>query len=75
MAKTIPVTVTLPMELVKDVDKMAREKKVSRSQVVSEALKRRTWLWRLEQLQTKAKPYAEKLRIRSEEDVERILNK
>lgn len=75
MPKTIPVTVTLPMELVKDVDKMAREKKVSRSQVVSEALKRRTWLWRLEQLQTKAKPYAEKLRIRMEEDVERILNK
>ncbi len=75
MAKTIPVTVTLPTELVKDVDKIAREKKVSRSQVVSEALKRRAWLWRLEQLQAKAEPYAEKLRIRTEEDVERILNK
>ena len=72
--KTVPITVTMPADLAKEVDRIAREKKVSRSKVVTEALKRSTWLWRLERLQKKAKPYAEKLGIRSEEDVERLLN-
>lgn len=73
MSKTVPVTVTLPADLIKEVDKIAKERKASRSKIVAEALRERTWGWRLAQLQNRIKPYAEKLGIRSEEDVERLL--
>ena len=75
MAQTVPVTVSLPADLVKDVDRIAKEQKKPRSQVVAEALKRRTWLWRLDHMQAQARPHAERLGIRTEEDVERILKK
>lgn len=73
MAKTMPVTVTLPSDLVKAVNRMAREQQVSRSALVTDALRRRTWLWRFSKLQEKARPYAVKAVIKTEEDVERLL--
>lgn len=73
MAHTIPITMSLPADLVKEVDRMAKKQKVSRSSIVADAIRRRTWLWRLSRLQKKARPYAEHLGIQSEDDVERII--
>ena len=74
MAKAIPITVTLPDDLVKSVDEMAKKEKVSRSTLVTDALRRRMWLWRLTELQKKARGYAARLRVKSEKDVERLLH-
>ena len=74
MSRTIPITVTFPIDLLKEVDRMAKSQKVSRSNIVADAVRRRTWLWRLSRLQKRARPYAARLRIRTEADMEKFLS-
>jgi len=52
MAETAKITISLPRELISLADRLAEEKKISRSRVVSECLSefaRRQWQTRMEQ--------------------------
>lgn len=74
MSHTIPVTLSLPEDIVREIDKLAKLEKKSRSRFVTEALRRRAWLSRLEDLQDRAKIYATRKKIKSDKDVVALLD-
>lgn len=55
-------------------DRLAKQKKVSKT-LVLKAPKRRVWVKWLSVLQRKAKSYAKKLGVQTDEDAEKLLDK
>jgi len=76
MARTTKiVNFSLPPEIYEDVNELARQTQTSRSQILREAIKQyvvseRRW----QQIRTWGEETAEKLEIKSEDDVERIIH-
>ena len=67
MEKTI--TITVPEEIVSDLERLAREKGCSEEEIVVNALKRRIAGRRFRALANKMSARAEELGIRSDQDV------
>ena len=73
LRQTKIVNMSVPMELYSQVDKMAKKRDTSRSQILKEAL--RVYIdeeMRWQQIKIWGKATAKNLKIKSEEDIERI---
>jgi metal-responsive CopG/Arc/MetJ family transcriptional regulator len=70
--KTAVLSVSLPKQFRKDVVKYASKKDISTSQLVKEALRGYMFNQGWDELREVFKPLAKKLKIKSDEDVERI---
>ena len=73
LRQTKIVNMSVPMELYSQVDKMAKKRDTSRSQILKEAL--RVYIgeeMRWQQIKSWGKATAKKFKIKSEEDIERI---
>ena len=67
------ITVRLPKELSKELERVVKYDHVPVSNIVRESIRRYVSLRRFEQLRAKAMPYAEARGIYTDEDVFRIL--
>jgi len=63
------VTVSLPPELLKKVDKLAKQKGIGRSDFIREAINSYIWQMKFEELRERIKIQARKKGIFTEEDV------
>ena len=63
------VTVSLPPDLLKKVDRLAKKKGIGRSDFIREAINRYIWQMRFEELRENMKIQARKKGIFTEEDV------
>jgi metal-responsive CopG/Arc/MetJ family transcriptional regulator len=70
--KTV-TSVSLPSEVLKEAEKIAKEKHQSRSELIKEAVLEYLEQHRWHKLQEEALPYAAAAGVRTEEDVEKII--
>ena len=63
------VTISLPPDLLKKVDRLAKKKGIGRSDFIREAINRYIWQMRFEELRENMKIQARKKGIFTEEDV------
>jgi metal-responsive CopG/Arc/MetJ family transcriptional regulator len=63
------ITIRLPEELEKELDTVTREEKISRSEIIREAISRHLAVKRFRQLRRQILPFAEAKGILTDEDV------
>ncbi|MEK7618424.1 MAG: DUF6364 family protein [Patescibacteria group bacterium] len=70
--KTAVLSVSLPKNLLKSAKNFAREENITVSQLVTKALKGYVFIEEWSKLRRAFRPLSRKLKIKSDEDVERI---
>lgn len=73
MINSVVRSVSIPKDILAGLDRIARQQKRPRSRVLADAARRYYALWMLERDQAVGRKYAERLGIRTDEDVYRIL--
>lgn len=74
MKRSAVASFSLPLEILKQTEEMAKAEKKSRSEVVSEALKKYYVMKQLEDLREFGAKQAKRLGIRNEDDVDRLIH-
>ncbi|MDQ7840970.1 MAG: ribbon-helix-helix protein, CopG family [bacterium] len=75
MRTTRPITVSLPTDLLREAQRVAREESRTRSALVREALQQYLASARWQRLRRWGAETAERMGIRTEEDLQRLLDK
>ncbi len=73
MSNRIITSVSLPAEILKEAEKIAKEKHQSRSELIKEAVLQYLDDHRWHSMQEEAAPYAQAKGIRTEQDVENLV--
>ena len=73
MANKVVTSVSLPLEILKEAEKIAKEKHQSRSQFIKEAVLQYMDEYHWKTMQEEAAPYAAAKGIRTEQDVEALV--
>ncbi len=69
-----PITITLPPQLLKVANKIAKEEGRSRSELFRDAIRAFLWKRRWEAIQTYGAKKAKEMGIKTDEDIERIID-
>lgn len=68
------VTISLPPEIKKQLDKVAKKEQVNRSDIIREALRRYLFRTELEAIRRKMVPKAQSMEIYTDEDIFKIVS-
>jgi metal-responsive CopG/Arc/MetJ family transcriptional regulator len=74
MGKTSTSSISLPEEIAKEVDLMARRENKTKSGFIQDALRSYIELRKWQELQLKISAQARRLKIESDEDIEKIVD-
>ncbi len=74
MGKSTAASISLPADIAKEIDKMARLEHKGRSAVIQDAVRNYIEQRKWQELQLKISGRARRLRISSDEDIERIVD-
>ena len=75
MRTTKPITVSLPTDLLRETERVAREETRTRSELIRDALKQYLASRRWQRLRQWGSETAERLGLKTESDLERLLEK
>jgi CopG family transcriptional regulator/antitoxin EndoAI len=75
MRSTVPVTISLPADLLREAQRVAREDSRSRSELIREALRQYLASRRWQRLRQWGAETAERLGLRTEDDLARLLER
>lgn len=74
MGKSSAASISLPTDIAKEVDKMAKLEHKTRSAVIQDAIRNYIEQRKWQELQAKISGRARKLRISSDDDIERLVD-